>query len=1135
MAFRHYAESIEIITPTVAGSWTEYDLIPHGIPPSAVLEVAINNLTISVSAFGGVRATSGTLDRRIDIVRSVDGDSFCTMHVQVDSNSKIDYYAENITNIQFNIIGYWVGCEYFERFDNFTLAASTTWESKALDIYGISDNQIVDVLITNTDTANAREIGIRASGSTRTRLFDLSRSAGIGESCLTQWVEASGVNAAIDVYAEDNTKSNIYILGYLNIPPGDYTESDVFLPEPSVDATWETLDIGSSGIPNNSVVGFTMGQDVSDNQFIGVRNTSSSDDRFVNLEESFEAIGLSWVQMHVNVDSGGNVQHYASDISPDEPQFIVTNYWDNLTSSSEPFIHNNLLNLFIQGRDPFVHYTEADPTTFNVTTIDTWQEYDLQINRFVPVSTNLDPVVAEIVIGNQSASISQSGGIRSIGSSLDRKFGLRPATGNGFDLINMLVPVSSDGKIEIYGSHTTFVDFRVVGYWIGAIYIETFEEFNVGADNIWTNVNLGTAYASTVADVMISNANTIIQQSGGIRQVGSSLNRYHSLSPGVTNFPDHVGLSVNTSGVSGTIQGYATTDADIILTAMGKWSFVPGIYNEVFAIAGDTTSNSTWQVKNIGLSDGDIVEMVIEHRDNNNERDYGCREVGSNFNRIFTPRQTNITPTDTAADTYRILVNVIDQEIELYTSLRSDAHNFMKVGYWDSLNLIPNEPITSTGNFDLYISGTPPVTSGNHDLYINGTLSAQIIADFDLFLKVPEPINGQFPLFIESSVTFDSSGNHPSGLEMFVDGHELASGSIDMFMIGPVLSDNQISLYTQAGSFDNIDLFMHGLSTKARIRDLFIKGPEFITTSGNFVYPLDPNLFTTPSGGQSPNLFIKGPEKIISSGDFLYPGDSSIFISPSGGKSPDLFMKSHLPLSKTMTLYIGPLQKRQSWTLYIKTESSTANDSINLFIHGFIVASGQSGVNQAFNNSSLYLEAIDADFPYTSSGTPNWSMFLRVGSGNLTDDHNWSMFLKADTTTSGSFSLVTYGHASGSPPHGNEFNNSIDFVCSVDPSDLSRIGFIPHTAQDPWTLFIRVKPGLFNTKSLFISGASPITLFASGDLFIQGLFGQQTDTIPLYILGISGIVNNGPSGLSLFLDAVIGVYNTSRNMYLHGF
>jgi hypothetical protein len=1127
MATRHYVETADFFVPATALAWTEYNLSANGIPPSAVVEVAINNLTLANPAFGGVRATSGTLDRRIDIVRSVDGDSFCTMHVQADAESKIEYYAESTSNIQFNLIGYWVGCEYFERFDSFSPSNSGVWESKALDTYTVSSGQIVDVLITNTDNSLAREVGVRASGSTRDRKFDLSECGNLGESCLTQWVQASGATAAIQVYVEENTDSNVYILGYLNIPPGDYTELDASFPEPTTDATWEAIDIGASGVPNNAVAGFQMGQNLNDDQWIGVRNTSSSDERRVQLEESFSNNGLSWVGMHVNADTSGYVQHYAFDISPDEPQFIITNYWDNFTDSSEPFPINALSDLFIEGRNPFVHYVEADSTAFNVSSTGSWVTYDLSSNKNIPVSTETEPIVASILIVNQNTTTPYSGGIRTIGSSNDRIFGL-PSTDGGLDVVSTLVPVDSSGNIEIWANHIASVDFHLLGFWRGGEYSEEYDIFQADTDNTWINYDLGPDYANTVAEIIISNTNTTVMQSGGVRAVGSVSGRAMAMCPGQSNYPDHTTMHVNTSGANGTIQIFASTSGDIVFTSMGRWTYAPGTYTELFEEAADTTSNNVWQAKDIGVSGGNVVEMVIEHRDINSSWVFGVREIGSAFDadKLFALRETKVT-SDTSADTYRSFVNVTSgTHIELRTSFLAETHQFTKIGFWDSFNPIQSEVFSISTSGDAFIEGIV-LTSGTIDLYTQGSEGIQVTGSIDLYLQTNEPISGFPTLFINGHLPFSSSGN------LFTDAHAFSSGSVDLYSLGPVLSTGSVSLFTGAGGFGDRDLFIWGHNPKALGRPAYMKGPEFITTSGDFVWPLpDSSIFLTPSGGQSPDHFIKGPESIISSGDFAYPfPDPSAFLTPSGGKSPDLHMEAHLPFSGQATLYIGPIPARESWTFYLKAASNTINESNNLFLKG-----SASGVNQVFASRGLFLEAVDADFPYTGGGTRNWTMFLRTQSGNPTNDENWTMFLKADSTTTESFDLVTYGHASGSPPHGNEFAGSGNLVCSVDPDDPGRIGYIPSsTHEDPWTLFLRVDPGHFETVDMYISGATPVTTFASGDLFVRGLFEQATDSASLYLLGVSGLFNNGPSGLSLFLNAVTGVYNASGNLYSRGF
>jgi len=418
-------------------------------------------------------------------------------------------------------------------------------------------------------------------------------------------------------------------------------------------------------------------------------------------------------------------------------------------------------------------------------------------------------------------------------------------------------------------------------------------------------------------------------------------------------------------------------------------------------------------------------------------------------------------------------------------------------------------------------------------LYTKGPLPYE--DSCDLFLL--GPISNYFELFTHGSESFNSSGTHPSGLPLSIpEAHESVAGSGDLVILGPVPASGDIGLYTQAGSFDQVDLVGIGHLPYSGSVSGFTKGPEFTCTSGSFEYPLDSSLFTNPSGGQSPDLYIKGPEFICSSGSFAYPYDIDDFTHPYGDLSPPLFTWGFEDASGNCPLYIGPLRVHDEWTLYLKTDANTKTSRANLFTHGYSPASGVSGVYQTFDNRPLYLEAADADYPYTAGGTDSWTLFMKAQSGNLTGSDAWTLFLKADQTVNGSSNLYTYGHASGSPPHGNVYTSSVYMICSANPSDPTRIGFIPtDTHDDPWTLFLKCDPGHFGTTNLYISGAAPTTLFASGNLFVEGLFEQITDNTPLYMMGVSGLINNGPSGVALFLDAGTLVYNTSGNLYVHGY
>lgn len=419
-------------------------------------------------------------------------------------------------------------------------------------------------------------------------------------------------------------------------------------------------------------------------------------------------------------------------------------------------------------------------------------------------------------------------------------------------------------------------------------------------------------------------------------------------------------------------------------------------------------------------------------------------------------------------------------------------------------------------------------------LYTKGPLQHTETCNLVIFGPAGDELN----LFIHGFDIFTTSTDYPSGMLLKIgNGHLVSSGTCNLFTIGPVPYSGDIFLHTRAGIFEPpIDLFTHGHTDYSGSCHNYIKGPEFICSSGEFTYPLDSNLFTYPSGGQSPDIYIKGPEFICSSGDFVYPGDPDNFTYPYGDSSPTLYVQASDAVDDNCPLYIGPLKYNQSWTIYLQTDNNIKTKGANLFVNGYQPASGSSGVNQVFNRCRLFLEAADADYPYTAGGTENWALFLKAQAGNIIDDATWTLFLKADFTETTTCGLYTKGHASGQSPFGIDYSGLINLVCSVNPDDPNRIGAIPYDSHNnPWSLFLKCQQGHFETMNLYISGSAPVSIATSGNLFINGLFEQETDILSLYLMGISGISNNGPSGLHLYLDASILVYNTSGNLYTHGY
>lgn len=861
MAFRHYVETFTgWVCPNDDDDdqWIAHNLSQYGVPPSVVVEIAISCPHNVVSLWAGVRKTNSNLDRRIFIEESEGaGEHLYTVLVQADASGYIEYYAHHYDSSfpsdvapNFYIVGWWVGCNYVEKFENFAPTAPSGWESYALNQYGTSGNQIVDITMLNDSPDTGHEMGVRVSGSAIERKVRIKEAEAGGKTCLTLLTLASGDTGAVDLYTGSITECLFYLMGYFTTPPGNYVEQFSLFSNPTIDNEWQSLDIGASGIPNDAIVQFIIGHFWSndDNQ-LGVRQTSSTLERILNLDEAETdgtTPGGNWGSMCSRTDSSGYLEYMSADVS-DDPDFIAAGYWTNFTNSDEGFPYVGSIDCFIEGLP--------------------CAQCDLYIS------------------GPDELTVS----------------------GNLF----LKVPEPS------------FVS----------------------------------------CDLFISGIPGFISTSG--------------------QYP---------SGIPLYIHGAQLADINLYI--------------------------------------------------------YGNDQSESSGNLYV--RGANICRTDA------------DFSIDYPSGL---------LCYTQGSGIIPE--------------------SGQRSFVVCGFNTYQ--SSGSLFINGYNPQSGSNDLFVDGHNAFNTSGNYPSGLPLNIgDGHEISYGSGSLFLMGPIPYSGEIYLYIQAGAFESLDLFI-----------------------------------SAPYSG-SVSAYIKGPEFICSSGSFTYPYNIEDFIYPYGDPSPDLSIYGYLGCNRSCTLLIGPPYMETSWTFYLKAESDSINNAANLFTQA-----SASGVNQQFSNISLYLEAADVDYPYTAGGIESWTMFLKAPSGNLTNDNIWTMFLKADFTTPATCNLYTYGHASGENPHGNEINDSINLVCSVNPDDPSRIGFIPFNS-DPWTLFLKCDPGQFRMVDLYISGSAPIHLGGSGDLFIKGLFGQETGIMPLYLMGVSGIINNGPSGLSLFIGA-LNVYNIHRKLYTHGY
>lgn len=968
MALRHYEEYYGgWVCPNASSDdqWIEYDLTSFGVPASAVVEIAIAHPRNNTEYWAGVRSKGSSIDRRVQIAESEgEGDHICTMLVQADADSHIeyysDYYAEDFPSViapNFTIVGWWIGCQYVEKFENFTASSDSVWESYALDQYGISGSPVVDIALANSSANTGYNIGIRSSGSQLERQFHIKEAEGGGETFLSIPSATSGNNAAIDIYVDNTLACSYYLLGYFEIAPGNFSESFIQYPKPdSQNEEWQNLDIGSSGIPSGCTANIIVSHNNSanSNQF-GSRSTSSSLERILNLDESETdgtTPGRTWCSMYVNTDDDGYIQYMAEDISYDV-QVYLDGYWNNFTNSDIPFIKSNCISCFIQGLNPNAHYIEldTDPGTITTSPAETWNTLDLTAYG-VPASSGNMNIVAEVIISNEDNVNGYYGGARSTDSNLDRKFQLHNASNYDVESISVLVPVDISGAIQVYAEHISDITFRLAGYWCGGHYIESASGFNASSGSVWENYDLGSDYANTVVEVLVENLSDIAQ-SGGVRQIGSSLNRYFEICKTIDGV-ERATLHVNTSGVGGTIQVYAQNTSGIQFNLIGKWDIPPGQYNERFHDVGTVGENSEWYPLAIsGVTEYDVCEIALEHRENDSSRSLGVRQIGSTLDtRYYELRETGEAINDTSSSIIRIHSNITSGNYaEFWHDIVVNPHTNRLVGYWNNLRFIP---IIKTSTVPAIIFGHAFGSSidlsypSGVTLYIDGAQKKSI----DLFINGNEVLSNNVNIFIDAYNTINTNDNYPSGIPMNIHGAQLK----------------------------DINLFTYGLDTHYTSNDLYIFGINF--------YATDPDYSVGYPSGVS--CYIEGI------GLTSHNDECNLFINSksSSNASNNLYTQGIDFQSKISSLFLKVL------------EQTTA--SINMYIHN-PVDPGSGIIRES--NCIFYLSRRD-HYPVVGNITEHIETIDWPVSSTIITNTSWLPIVGA-TTTVGDGTLPIYNDMGG--------------------------------------------------------------------------------------------------------------------------
>ncbi len=320
--------------------------------------------------------------------------------------------------------------------------------------------------------------------------------------------------------------------------------------------------------------------------------------------------------------------------------------------------------------------------TWQAAGADAWEVMDLSGAPYnVPAGA-----VVEIAVRNADAGNELYGGVRAVGSSLNRRFQLHEAENGGTDVVVMHVQTDANSNIEQYSDDTALVDFMLLGYWMCGIYVEAFQQFTAGGAGSWLDHNLG-AYgvgSGEVAEIVATNAATANARTAGARADGSALNRSVILHESEAGGIDAVTFFVEAGATSNaTIEVYASNNGSVDFYLVGYWTFPPGPYTELASAMGSPTADATWEdsdLSALGVPADAVAEIVLGNLWATEPNELGVRANGSSLARRLDLQEAE--PSDGDFGRMHVVADGASL-IEVYHEDVSDTHQFLLVGYWE--------------------------------------------------------------------------------------------------------------------------------------------------------------------------------------------------------------------------------------------------------------------------------------------------------------------------------------------------------------------------------------------------------------------------------------------------------------------
>ena len=301
------------------------------------------------------------------------------------------------------------------------------------------------------------------------------------------------------------------------------------------DNTWSDYDLFTEkGVPKGAVaeIIFAMQEPGVENT-MGIRTDGSGLNRFISLHEA-EGGGVTTCRMFVLCDaSTGLIEGYHSDVSDDD-SFYLVGYWENVG---------------------FTEVWAARP----IGNSNIWEDRTLS----TPAG-QIGHILVYNGTGVSGQDVANTMGVRTNGSSLERKVLVHESEGNGSSIIDMLVKADGSSIVELFTSEKNNASFLEMGYFGSELdFVELFFTINTMGGAGWAAIDLTAQLDQDgrVVDFLLTHASVSSPKVIGVRDGDdAATNRYleeHEAEDngGSTGERTGFGISAGTNA-SGEVQFY---------------------------------------------------------------------------------------------------------------------------------------------------------------------------------------------------------------------------------------------------------------------------------------------------------------------------------------------------------------------------------------------------------------------------------------------------------------------------------------------------------------------------------------------------------------------------------------------------